>query len=107
MALSVRTKRILEVAMADRVASAEMAAAIDSGSNPQAASVALIAVPTTDIPAAAAALSTADTYTDADVNAEINAAIDTVALVIEGRLDTLETKVNAIITALKAAGLMA
>jgi hypothetical protein len=120
--LSTKTRKILTVAMANRVAAAELADAVDSGSNPQAASVAVIpasanltvpapvaaAIADTDLgagPAYAAALA-------ADVNAALddkadNADVVTLASEVEARLDTLEGKVNAIIAALKAAGLMA
>jgi len=43
MALSAEQKRILEIALADREVAQAIAAAIDSGSNPQAAAVADIA----------------------------------------------------------------
>lgn len=76
-----------------------MIAAIDSmGSGPAAAVAAIPA--STNIPVAA--LSTSNTYTDAAVNAAVNAGV----AVTESRLDAAEAKVNAVIAALKAAGLM-
>jgi len=96
MALSTRTKRVLEVSMADRKASAELAKAVDSNGSGPASHV--IPIPaSTNIPVAVASL------TPDAVVADVNAAI----AVVESRLDTLETKVNAIIAALIAAGMMA
>lgn len=132
MALSKRTKRVLEVAMADRAASAELAAAVDSGSNPQAASVAPLGV-TADLTAAVVApvtfAASAGTFaipaepTGAEVDAAIdsalgqvktavdakadNADLETLRTEVEGRLDAIEAKIDAIIAALKAASLMA
>jgi len=45
----------------------------------------------------AAALDTEDTYTDADVNAEL----DSLVAEIEARLNAVEAKLDAILTALK------
>lgn len=132
MALSTRTKRVLEISMADRRASAELAAAVDSGSNPQAASVALIGV-TADLTAAVVTATTfaasAGTYalpaepTGAEVDTAIddalaqvksvvdakadNVDLETLRTEVEGRLDAIEAKVDAIIAALKGASLMA
>jgi predicted RNA methylase len=100
MSLSKKTKEILTVAMADKKSAAELAAAVDSmHAVAPAANVAALGT-TTGLPAAA--LSTADTYTDAAVNTAIN-ALKTAS---ETRLDNIETKVDAIIAALIAAGLM-
>ena len=132
MSLTLRSKRVLEVGLADRKAAAEIADAIDSGSNLQAASVAVIPASTNiAVPAVVPAViaDSAGTYvipaepTGAEVDAAINtlrdavesgldakaenAAVVTAIGTIESRLDTLESKVNAIILALKAAGLMA
>lgn len=52
---------------------------------------------------AAIALSTSNTYTDAAVNSAVNTAITSANL----QLKELQTKVNALVAALKAAGLMA
>jgi len=118
--LSTKTRKILTVAMANRVAAAELADAVDSGSNPQAASVAVIpasadltvpapvaaAVADTDITASQAAVVASDLNAALDDKAD-NADLITLAGEVEARLDTLEGKVNAIIAALKAAGLMA
>lgn len=56
---------------------------------------------TTNLPASSCAGGSTPTATN------VNSAIDTVAAVAETRLDNIETKVNAIITALVNAGLMA
>lgn len=80
-------------------------AAIDSNGSGPAATVAAIPA-STNIPASAAVLSTSNTYTDAAVITSINAAVNGVTAVAETRLDTLESKVNAVIAALKAAGMM-
>ena len=96
MALSSRTKKIVEISLADRKAAAELSAAVDANGSGPAAHV--IAIPaSTNIPVAVASLTP-----DALV-ADVNTAI----AVVESRLDTLETKVNAIIAALIAAGMMA
>jgi len=89
MALSKKTKEILTVAMADKKSAAEIAEAIDAGGNAQAAAVAALG--------ATAALVGVD-------GTGSNAA----PLVgTEARLDAIEAKVDAVIAALKAAGLMA
>lgn len=142
MSLSQRAKDALEIALADQKASVEVSTAIDSGSNPQAATVAAIPA-STDLalasPAAAAlALDTpaaaslnavfddtevegaldakADQVDVANLAADMNTALDLKAdqtavaammATAESRLDALEAKVNAVISALKAAGLMA
>lgn len=91
MALSERAKEALRRAVTDDESADELQVAIDSGSNPQAAAVAALGatvnVGTTDGSGGAG---------DAAL------AVDT-----ESRLDTIEAKVDAVIAALKAAGLMA
>ena len=89
MALSKKTKEILTVAMADKKAATELAAAVDAGGNSQAAAVAALG--------ATVALVGVD-------GAGSNAAplVET-----ESRLDAAEGKIDAVIAALKAAGLMA
>ncbi len=89
MALSTKTKAVIEVALADRKAAAELAAAVDSGSNTQAASVALLGA-TSDLVGVDGTGSNAAPLTET-----------------EGRLDAIEAKVDALIQALKDAGLMA
>jgi hypothetical protein len=106
MALSTKAKKRFEVAMARRAEAQEILAAIESGVNPQAASVAAIGV-TNDIPPASVSLSTSNTYTDAAVATAIEDAINGVTDDIENRLDNLEAKVNELIAALKTAGIMA
>jgi hypothetical protein len=90
MALSSRTKDIIEVALADRKAATELSSAVDAGGNTQAAFVANLSV---------AAVTTTDGSGGAG-----DAAL---ATSVDSRFDDVETKVNAILTALKNAGLMA
>jgi hypothetical protein len=99
MALSSKAKKRMEVALARRDVAQEVCAAIDSSGSGPAANVPEIGV-TVNLPAAA--LSTSDTYTDAAVNGAINA----LKSAAESRLDVLEGRVDAIIAALQAAGLM-
>jgi hypothetical protein len=100
MALSVKTRKQLEVSMAHRARAKELADAVDAmHAIAPAADVAAIGT-TSDLPTAA--LSTSDTYTDAAVNTAIN-ALKTAA---EARLDTIEAKIDAILAALKAASIM-
>ena len=89
MALSAEAKRVLEIAMGSRPLASEVSAAIDSGSNPQAASIAALGV-TTDL-------------TGVDGTGSNAADLATT----ESRLDAIEAKIDALISALKAAGLMA
>jgi hypothetical protein len=162
MALTTRTKHIVEVALANKAAAIELCAAIDSGSNPVAAVVAAFGstsnltalVPATAaltalVPTATTFSLSAGTYVDgahptgAEVDTAINAGLDLVETAmgnkadnadvetlrgevedaldlkadnadvetlrgeVETRLDSIETKINAILTALKNAGLMA
>lgn len=104
MALTRDTFERLAHALTNRAAAREIESAIVAGP-PVAANVANFGS-TTNLPAGNAALSTTDTYTDAAVNAAINSAVNTTAAVAETRLDNLESKVNAILTALKNAGMM-
>lgn len=100
MSLSASTKRRLVTAVTSQAAADELAAAIDAQGSGPAAVVAAFGT-TTNLPAANCAGGSAPTAT------QVNAAIDAVATVAETRLDNLEAKVNAILTALKNAGLMA
>lgn len=99
MALSDRTKAITIVAMADKKAGQELTTAIDALH---------VAAPAADVAANSAAaaitiaLSTGDTYTDAAVNTAVNTALSTVRTDINAD----RTQINAILTALKNAGLM-
>lgn len=104
MALSKRTKEVLEVAMADRRAAKEVSDALGAAAGP-AGHIADIS--SSNLPASAAALSTSDTYSDAAVNAEIDAQVNALAAAAETRLDAIEAKINAILAALQAADLMA
>lgn len=89
MALSKKTKEILTVAMANKIAAAELAAAVDAGGNAQAASIAPIGA-------------TADLVGVDGVGDNAAPLVET-----EARLDAIEAKIDAVIAALKAAGLMA
>jgi len=100
MALSNKAKEAFRRAFTEEESVDEVVSAIESGSNPQAATVAPLGA-TADF--SAAALSTADTYTDAAVNAELDSLVGEV----EDRMDAVEAKIDAVIAALKAAGLMA
>lgn len=120
MALSEKAKKVLISGLANKAVGTEIASAIDAGGNTQAGAVAAIpasadltvpaatpaAVVDTDITATQLAVVAADLNDALDLKAD-NAVMVTVVGEIETRLDTLETKVNAIIAALKAAGLMA
>lgn len=64
---------------------------------PEAAPTDLAIVDVADI-----ALSTSDTYTDADVNGAVNAAI----LEVNGQLAAIESKLNELIAALVTAGVL-
>ncbi len=75
-------------------------AAINSGSNPVAASVAAIPA-STNLPTAATAGGAEPSATDVD------ASINALATAAETRLDANELKINQILAALKAAGIMA
>lgn len=108
MALSSKTKAIMVVALANKVAGTELAAAVDSlHAVAAAANVAALAGTMTGATdgtiadVANIALSTSDTYTDAAVNAAVNTAIASMNL----QLKELQVKLNAEIAALKAAGL--
>ena len=92
MALSAKAKRRLEVAMARRAEANEVIAAIESGSNPQAASVAALG--------ALAAVGVIDV-------ADAGPADVAVAADVDNRIGAVQAKIDAVIAALKAAGLMA
>jgi hypothetical protein len=87
--LSSKTREILTVAMANAKAAKELADAIDGGANAQAASVALFGATTNLV----------------GVDGTGNNAAPLAGT--ETRLDNIEAKINAILTALKNAGLMA
>lgn len=89
MALSKKTKEILTVAMADKKSAAELAAAVDASGNAQAAAVAAIGV-------------TANLVGVDGTGSNAAPLVGT-----ESRLDVIESKIDAVIAALKAAGLMA
>lgn len=88
MALSAKTKKRIEVALARRAEANELIAAIEAGSNPQAAAVANI---------------TSTNLTGVDGTGSNAAPLAGT----ETRLDAIESKINAILAALRAAGLMA
>lgn len=104
MALSKDAKFRLEVALADRRAAKEIADALGAVTSP-AGHVAPLGA-TTNLPASNATLSTSDTYTDAAVKAAIDGAVDALRVAAEARLDAAESKIDAILAALQAAGLM-
>jgi|GEM_PF-2929114 len=89
MALSTKAKKRLEVAMARRAEANEVIAAIESGANTPAANV--------------AALGTTANLVGVDGTGSNAAPLAGT----ESRLDAIEAKVDAILAALKAAGLMA
>lgn len=89
MALSAKAKKRIEVALARRAEANEVIAAIESGSNPQAAAV--------------AALGATSNLVGVDGTGSNAAPL----VGTEARLDAIEAKVDALIAALKAAGLMA
>lgn len=91
MALSKKATDALERAFTDQDASDEVKAAIESGANPQASSVAPLGS-TTDIGTTDGSGGAGDAALAADT---------------ESRLDAVEAKVDEVIAALKAAGLMA
>ena len=87
MALSTAARKRLEVAMARRAQAAEICDAIDAGGNTPAATVAAI---------------TSSNLVGVDGTGSNAAPLAGT----ETRLDAIETKINAILTALKDAGLM-
>lgn len=96
MALSQDAKKRLIIALTDEAVGAEVASAIESGSNPRAASVAAMGV-TANLPAVPASF--------ADL-AEARTAVNDQRTAVEARLDAIELKIDALLAALKAAGLM-
>lgn len=88
MALSSAARKRLEVAMAHRATAKEVADAIDSGGNPQAAAVADI---------------TSTNLVGVDGTGSNAAPLAGT----ETRLDAIEAKINAMLASLRAAGLMA
>lgn len=89
MALSTRTKYIVEIALADRRAAAELNAAVDAGSSDQAAAVADIS-PTTPL-----------------VGVDGTGSNAAPLVETEDRLAALEAKVDELLGALRAAGIIA
>lgn len=89
MALSNKAREAVRRAVTEDSAADEISDAIDSGSNPQAAAVAALGT-TTDL---------------VGVDGTGNNAAPLTGT--ESRLDAVEAKVDAVIAALKAAGLMA
>lgn len=88
MALSQKTRSVLRVAVANKSVAQELADAIDAASAAKAASVAPIGTTTNLV----------------GVNGTGNNAAPLVET--ESRLDAVEAKIDAVIAALKAAGLM-
>ena len=86
MALSLKARAVLISGLANKAVGKEVADAIDAGGNAQAASVSAFS------PATSADLTGADTVDQATLESEIG---------------SLKAKINGVIAALKAAGLMA
>jgi hypothetical protein len=132
MTISTRAAKRFKVAMGNGDDGAEIISAIEAGGNPQADAVAAIGA-TSNLSALAV---TATVISDSDftaanaaepTKAEIDAGIDTLRTAVvtaldlkadnadcetlrtevEARLDAIEAKVDALIAALKSAGLMA
>jgi uncharacterized protein YggE len=95
MSLSKSAKEYLIVALANKKIGEEVAAAIDSSGSGPAASIS--AITPSDMTAIAA------TYADL---AAARASVNTLRTDAEARLDAVEAKLNSVIAALKAAGLM-
>ena len=106
MALSTKARKRLEVAMARRAEAKEIADAIDVGFNATPAAAVAALGTTVNIPTVSVTLSTSNTYSDAAVKTAIDAGANAVRTAAESRLDAIEAKVDALIAALKAAGLM-
>lgn len=130
--LSTRTKNIVRVAMADKRAADELSAAVNAGSNSQAAAVAAIGASSNLTALAVTATVIANSNFTAAIpaeptKAEVDAGIDTLRTAVvtalnlkadnadaealrtevEVRLDAIEAKVDAVIAALKASAQMA
>ncbi len=90
--LSEKVRKILIVAMANKAAAKELADAVDNGGNPQAATVAALGV--------MAPVGVVDV-------ADAGPADVAIAADVDARLASLQAKIDAVIAALKAAGLMA
>jgi len=88
MALSQKARNVLKVAVANKAVAQEIADAIDTGANGKAASVAAIGTTTNLV--------------------GVNGVGSNAAPLVETelRLDAIESKIDAVIAALKAAGLM-
>lgn len=106
MALSTAARRRLEVALARRSISEEIANEIDSLHAVEAAANVALLGTTTNIPAVSVTLSTTDIYADAAVKTAIDAGANAVRTAAEARLDAIEAKVDALISALITAELM-
>jgi hypothetical protein len=99
MALDKETKHRLAVALASLEASEAVAAAIAAGATGPVDSVAALAAQS-----AFTAAATAGGATPTATN--VNASVDALAGLVHTRLGLVEAKVNAILTAMKTAGLM-
>jgi len=106
MALSTKARKRFEVAMARRAEATEILDAIDEGFNATPAEAVAPLGTTTNIPTVSVTLSTSDTYTDAAVKAAIDAGANAVRTATESRLDAIEAKLDALLSALTDAGLM-
>lgn len=106
MSLSQDAKQRLIIALASQSAGDEVAQAIDGVHIVNPAGNVPVLGATSNLPASNASLSTGDTYTDAAVKSAIDGAVDALRTPLESRLDAAEGKIDAIIAALVAAGLM-
>lgn len=114
MALSKKTKDIIEIALTNRAAAKELAAAVDAGQNaaaPQGTAVADIG-PTADLSAIAVTPSAIPDNTAGSIDAALdtkadNADVVTLRSEVEARLDAIEAKLNALLGSLRTAGLIA
>lgn len=63
-------------------------------------------ITTSNLAATTITLSTGDVYADADVKTAVDTGLAGVTSKVETRLDALDSKVNAILAALRAAGVL-
>lgn len=114
MALSKKTRRIVEVALADRVSAKELADAVDAGANasaPQGVAVADIGA-TADTSTPVVTPSAIPDNTAGSIDAALDTKADNADVVtlrneVEARLDVIEAKIDALLGSLRTAGLIA
>lgn len=112
MALSSEARRRLQYGLGSNSIGNEVADSINSGGNPVAAFVAALSASTDLSLASPASVDLNASFSDTEVESALDAKADQSAVsdmmaIAETRLDNLESKVNAILTALKDASLMA